>query len=79
MKFFAKKHLNKMAAASLALATFVSTSASAALSASEQAAIDALALKVSDLETGAWTILIAVMIALIGMSLFKKFVKRAAS
>lgn len=53
--------------------------AHAALPAPVQAAYDGVGTLVTDHETAAWVIVLTITVALIGISLFKKFIRKSAS
>jgi len=57
----------------------LATSAFAVLSVDQQAAVDATALLVTDLTAMAWTFVLSVMGALVGIKLFKKFFGKSTS
>ena len=70
----------KIKAIILSLAmVLLASSAFAALSVDQQAAVDATTLLVTDLTAMAWTFILSVMGALVGMKLFKKFFGKSTS
>ncbi|MDN3617025.1 major coat protein [Vibrio gallaecicus] len=79
MKYF--KSLRKFATpkrvAVGSIALMVAGSASAALPADAQAALDAIALFVTDLLTGVWPIATALLVGFIGIKLVKKGANKA--
>ncbi len=71
------KYITNLKTSLLAMFTFMSVSASAALSTEEQAVFDVLTEKVSDLSVVALGVLAALLGIVIGMKLLKKFASKA--
>lgn len=78
LRVIAARNSKKLAATAAAGTLFVSGQAAAELPAGATTAFSELSTMATDLIAAAWPIVTVVMVGLIGISLFKKFMSRAS-